>query len=110
MAAIDADRLPLGLWIAALVALINTVRFTMIIPLIYPSYLSIANAIGPATDGLRVRVSDAFPGWITGTLTLLTAALALSLDEWSWATGNPTQKSAHQKSPPTTSGPIREAS
>jgi predicted MFS family arabinose efflux permease len=43
------------------------------------SYLSISNAIGPATAGLLVSVSYSFPFWIAGGLTLLTAWFALSL-------------------------------
>lgn len=43
------------------------------------SYLSIANAIGPATAGLLVSISYNAPFWVTGILTLLTAKFALSL-------------------------------
>lgn len=43
------------------------------------SYLSISNAIGPATAGLLVSISYALPFWITGLLTLLTAWFALRL-------------------------------
>ncbi|HEY9738055.1 MAG TPA: MFS transporter, partial [Trichocoleus sp.] len=43
------------------------------------SYLSISNAIGPATAGLLVGVSYSFPFWIAGALTLLTAWFAMSL-------------------------------
>jgi predicted MFS family arabinose efflux permease len=43
------------------------------------SYLSISNAIGPATAGLLVSVSYSFPFWITGVLTLLTAWFATTL-------------------------------
>lgn len=43
------------------------------------SYLSISNAIGPATAGILVSVSYSFPFWIAGALTLLTAWFALSL-------------------------------
>jgi len=45
------------------------------------SYLSISNALGPATAGLLVSVSYSFPFWIAGTLTLLTAWFALTLEE-----------------------------
>ena len=44
------------------------------------SYLSMSNAIGPATAGLLVSVSYSFPFWITGVLTLLTAWFALTLN------------------------------
>ncbi len=43
------------------------------------SYLSIANAIGPATGGLLVSLSYRAPFWITGVLTILTAGFALTL-------------------------------
>ncbi|HZG40462.1 MAG TPA: MFS transporter, partial [Nodosilinea sp.] len=43
------------------------------------SYLSISNAIGPATAGLLVSVSYSFPFWIAGALTLLTAWFAMTL-------------------------------
>lgn len=43
------------------------------------SYLSISNAIGPATAGLLVSVSYSFPFWIAGGLTLLTAWFAMTL-------------------------------
>jgi len=43
------------------------------------SYLSISNAIGPATAGLLVSVNYPFPFWITGVLTLLTAWFATTL-------------------------------
>jgi len=43
------------------------------------SYLSIANAVGPAIGGLLVSVSYSLPFWLTGGLTLLTAWFALSL-------------------------------
>ncbi|MEO0407158.1 MAG: MFS transporter [Cyanobacteria bacterium P01_A01_bin.135] len=45
------------------------------------SYLSISNAIGPATAGLLVSFSYSTPFWITGVLTLLTAAFALHLKQ-----------------------------
>jgi predicted MFS family arabinose efflux permease len=44
------------------------------------SYLSISNAIGPATAGLLVSVSYSFPFWITGVLTLLTAWFATNAE------------------------------
>lgn len=44
------------------------------------SYLSMSNAIGPATAGLLVSVSYSFPFWITGILTLLTAWFATTLN------------------------------
>lgn len=44
------------------------------------SYLSLSNAIGPATAGLMVSVSYSFPFWVTGVLTLLTAWFALTLE------------------------------
>jgi predicted MFS family arabinose efflux permease len=44
------------------------------------SYLSISNAIGPATAGILVSVSYSFPFWITGILTLLTAWFATTLN------------------------------
>lgn len=43
------------------------------------SFLSISNAIGPAIAGLLVSISYRFPFWITGILTLATAAFALKL-------------------------------
>lgn len=43
------------------------------------SYLSIANALGPAIAGLLVSISYSTPFWVTGVLTLLTAGFALSL-------------------------------
>jgi len=43
------------------------------------SYLSISNAIGPATAGLLVSISYSTPFWVAGVLTLLTAAFALHL-------------------------------
>lgn len=43
------------------------------------SFLSLSNAIGPATAGLLVSISYAFPFWVTGILTLLTAGFALTL-------------------------------
>lgn len=43
------------------------------------SYLSIANALGPATAGLLVSISYSTPFWVSGILTLLTAGFALSL-------------------------------
>ncbi len=45
------------------------------------SYLSISNALGPATAGLLVSISYSFPFWIAGILTLFTAWFALSLAE-----------------------------
>ncbi len=43
------------------------------------SYLSISNAIGPATAGLLVSFGYGTPFWVTGVLTLLTAGFALHL-------------------------------
>ncbi len=43
------------------------------------SYLSISNAIGPATAGILVSFTYSTPFWVTGALTLLTAGFALSL-------------------------------
>ena len=43
------------------------------------SYLSISNAFGPAIAGLLVSLSYSTPFWVTGILTLGTAAFALSL-------------------------------
>lgn len=43
------------------------------------SYLSISNAIGPATAGLLVSFGYSLPFWVTGGLTLLTAGFALRL-------------------------------
>jgi predicted MFS family arabinose efflux permease len=43
------------------------------------SFLSLSNAIGPATAGLLVSVSYGFPFWVTGGLTLLVAWFALTL-------------------------------
>jgi predicted MFS family arabinose efflux permease len=43
------------------------------------SYLSLSNAIGPATAGALVSISYSFPFWITGVLTLLTAWFAWTL-------------------------------
>lgn len=43
------------------------------------SYLSMSNALGPATAGLLVGLSYAAPFWVAGSLTLLTAGFALTL-------------------------------
>ncbi len=43
------------------------------------SYLSIANAFGPAIAGILVSINYSAPFWVTGVLTLLTAGFALSL-------------------------------
>ncbi len=43
------------------------------------SYLSISNALGPAIAGILVSLSYSTPFWVTGILTLGTAAFALSL-------------------------------
>ncbi|MEM9538321.1 MAG: MFS transporter [Cyanobacteria bacterium P01_E01_bin.42] len=43
------------------------------------SYLSIANAIGPAIAGVLVSFSYTVPFWVSGILTLLTAIFALSI-------------------------------
>ncbi len=43
------------------------------------SFLSLSNAIGPATAGLLVSFGYSFPFWLTGVLTLLVAWFALSL-------------------------------
>lgn len=43
------------------------------------SFLSISNAIGPATAGLLVSFSDSAPFWVTGVFTLFTAGFALKL-------------------------------
>lgn len=43
------------------------------------SYLSMSNAIGPATAGLLVSLSYSVPFWVAGSLTLLTAGFALTL-------------------------------
>jgi MFS family permease len=43
------------------------------------SYLSISNAIGPATAGILVGLGYKAPFWITGVLTFLTAWFAFSL-------------------------------
>ena len=43
------------------------------------SYLSIANALGPATAGLLVSFSYSTPFWVTGGLTLLVSFFALTL-------------------------------
>jgi predicted MFS family arabinose efflux permease len=43
------------------------------------SYLSIANAFGPAVAGLLVSISYSAPFWVTGVLTFLTAGFALNL-------------------------------
>ncbi|MGP1388014.1 MAG: MFS transporter [Thainema sp.] len=45
------------------------------------SYLSISNAIGPATAGLLVSFSYSTPFWVTGVLTLLVSWFALSLKQ-----------------------------
>ncbi len=45
------------------------------------SYLSIANALGPATAGLLVGMGYRAPLWITGILTLITAGYAYSLED-----------------------------
>lgn len=43
------------------------------------SFLSISNAVGPATAGVLVSFGYGIPFWITGILTLITAWFALSL-------------------------------
>lgn len=43
------------------------------------SYLSIANAIGPAVAGLLVSINYLVPFWVAGGLTLLTAGFATTL-------------------------------
>lgn len=43
------------------------------------SFLSISNALGPAVAGLLVSLSYSTPFWVSGVLTLLTAAFALRL-------------------------------
>lgn len=43
------------------------------------AYLSISNALGPATAGLLVSFGYSLPFWVTGGLTLLTAGFALRL-------------------------------
>ncbi|AFZ35879.1 major facilitator superfamily MFS_1 [Stanieria cyanosphaera PCC 7437] len=43
------------------------------------SYLSMANAIGPAISGILVSIDYKTPLWITGALTILTAWFALNL-------------------------------
>lgn len=43
------------------------------------SYLSISNALGPAVAGLLVSISYSTPFWVSGILTLATAAFALRL-------------------------------
>ena len=43
------------------------------------SFLSISNAVGPATAGVLVSFGYGIPFWITGILTLVTAWFALSL-------------------------------
>lgn len=47
------------------------------------SFLSLSNAIGPATAGLLVSLGYRLPFWITGVLTLLVAGFALSLRDQS---------------------------
>ena len=43
------------------------------------SFLSLSNAIGPATAGLLVSFGYSFPFWVTGVLTVGVAGFALSL-------------------------------
>lgn len=43
------------------------------------SYLSISNALGPVVAGLLVSISYTTPFWVTGVLTIATAAFALRL-------------------------------
>lgn len=43
------------------------------------SYLSMSNALGPATAGLLVSFGYGVPFWVAGSLTLLTAGFALTL-------------------------------
>jgi predicted MFS family arabinose efflux permease len=43
------------------------------------SFLSLSNAIGPATAGLLVSLSYSFPFWVTGGLTILVGWFALTL-------------------------------
>ncbi|NER83626.1 MAG: MFS transporter [Leptolyngbya sp. SIO1D8] len=45
------------------------------------SFLSLSNAIGPATAGLLVSFGYLFPFWITGILTLCVAGFAFSLQQ-----------------------------
>lgn len=45
------------------------------------SFLSLSNAIGPATAGALVSFGYGFPFWVTGILTLGVAAFALTLRE-----------------------------
>lgn len=44
------------------------------------SYLSMSNALGPATAGLLVSLGYGVPFWVAGSLTLLTAGFALTLE------------------------------
>ncbi|MEL6764509.1 MAG: MFS transporter [Cyanobacteria bacterium J06607_6] len=43
------------------------------------SFLSLSNAIGPATAGLLVSFGYSLPFWVTGVLTVGVAGFALSL-------------------------------
>ena len=43
------------------------------------SYLSISNALGPATAGVLVSLGYKAPLWVSGVLTLFTAWFALGL-------------------------------
>jgi predicted MFS family arabinose efflux permease len=45
------------------------------------SYLSLANAIGPAISGVLVSITYGTPFWVAGVLTLGTAAIALRLKD-----------------------------
>ncbi|MEO1132855.1 MAG: hypothetical protein AAFX40_09140 [Cyanobacteria bacterium J06639_1] len=48
-------------------------------PIALASYLSLSNAIGPAIGGALVSWGYRVPFWVTGVLTLMTAAFALQL-------------------------------
>jgi predicted MFS family arabinose efflux permease len=45
------------------------------------SFLSLSNAIGPATAGLLVSLNYSFPFWVTGVLTILVGWFALTLHQ-----------------------------
>lgn len=45
------------------------------------SFLSLSNALGPATAGLLVSLNYSFPFWVTGALTMLVAWFALTLHQ-----------------------------
>lgn len=75
-AAVNAFPMPL---IDAILSLRSPERQQGEVMGINASFLSLSNALGPATAGLLVSISYATPFWVTGILTLATACFALTL-------------------------------